>query len=401
MHTLPYWRLSGYYFFYFAFIGAFSPYFGLYLQSLSFSAWDIGLLMSQMQLMRLFAPYVWGALADRLAQRIVVVRLAALLSMLGFLAFFNVRSFEAMLIAMALLAFFWSAALPLVETVTFDHLREDPARYSRIRLWGSIGFIVAVMGTGAVLDSLPLPSLLWVIVGTLIGILIYALAVPEAPSQHLAREHLPVATILRQTRVRALFAACFAMSAAHGALYVFYSIHLADHHYSTFLVGSLWSLGVLTEIVVFFFMGGLLSRFGLRAILLVSFAAAVVRFLMIGWGVAWLSVIVLAQLLHGLTFGAYHAAAIAAINRWFPGRCQARGQALYSSVSFGAGGLVGSLLSGWTWERWGAGPTYALSSTFALVGLLCVALWVHRADFDEVDEVGEKDPLRVAEGSHP
>jgi PPP family 3-phenylpropionic acid transporter len=191
------------------------------------------------------------------------------------------------------------------------------------------------------------------------------------------------------------------MSAAHGALYVFYSIHLADHHYSTFLVGSLWSLGVLTEIVVFFFMGGLLSRFGLRAILLVSFAAAVVRFLMIGWGVAWLSVIVLAQLLHGLTFGAYHAAAIAAINRWFPGRCQARGQALYSSVSFGAGGLVGSLLSGWTWERWGAGPTYALSSTFALVGLLCVALWVHRADFDEVDEVGEKDPLRVAEGSHP
>jgi PPP family 3-phenylpropionic acid transporter len=154
-----------------------------------------------------------------------------------------------MLIAMALLAFFWSAALPLVETVTFDHLRDEPARYSRIRLWGSIGFIVAVMGTGALLDSLPLPSLLWVIVGTLIGILIYALAVPEAPAQDRPDEHLPVATILRQTRVRALFAACFAMSAAHGALYVFYSIHLADHHYSKFLVGCLWSLGVLAEIV--------------------------------------------------------------------------------------------------------------------------------------------------------
>jgi PPP family 3-phenylpropionic acid transporter len=398
MHTLPYWRLSGYYFFYFAFIGAFSPYFGLYLQSLSFSAWDIGLLMSQMQLMRLFAPYVWGVLADRLAQRIVVVRLAALLSLLGFLAFFTVRSFEAMLIAMALLAFFWSAALPLVETVTFDHLRQEPARYSRIRLWGSIGFIVAVMGTGAVLDSLPLPSLLWVIVGTLIGILFYALAVPEAPSQPSADEHLPVAALLRQTRIRALFAACFAMSAAHGALYVFYSIHLADHHYSTFLVGSLWSLGVLAEIVVFFFMVGLLRRFGLRTILLVSFTAAVVRFLMIGWGVAWLSVIVLAQLLHGLTFGAYHAAAIVAINRWFPGRCQARGQALYSSISFGAGGLVGSLLSGWTWERWGAAPTYALSSAFALVGLLFVARWVKRTD---LDEVSEKEPLRVADGSHP
>jgi hypothetical protein len=54
-----------------------------------------------------------------------------------------------MLVAMALLAFFWSAALPLVETLTFDHLRDETGRYSRIRLWGSIGFIVAVMGTGA------------------------------------------------------------------------------------------------------------------------------------------------------------------------------------------------------------------------------------------------------------
>ena len=85
-----------------------------------------------------------------------------------------------MLMAMALLAFFWSAALPLVETLTFDHLRAEPARYSRIRLWGSIGFIAAVMGTGALLDRVPLPGLLWVIVGTLGGILVYAWAVPEA-----------------------------------------------------------------------------------------------------------------------------------------------------------------------------------------------------------------------------
>ncbi|WP_300340567.1 MFS transporter [Accumulibacter sp.] len=394
MSVLPYWRLSGYYFFYFAFIGAFSPYFGLYLQSLSFSAWDIGLLMSQMQLMRLFAPYLWGALADRLGRRVAIIRLAALLSLLGFSVFFGVRSFEAMLVAMAALAFFWSAALPLVETVTFDHLREQPARYSRIRLWGSVGFIVAVMGTGALLDQLPLFALLWVIVATLAGILGYALAVPEAPTHAPADDFLPVGQIVRQRRVKALFAACFAMSAAHGALYVFYSIHLAGHGYSKFLVGCLWSLGVLAEIVVFFFMIGLLRRFGLRTILLVSFAAAILRFLMIGWGVEWLSVIVLAQLLHGLTFGAYHAAAIAAVNRWFPGRCQARGQALYSSLSFGAGGLAGSLLSGWTWDAWGAAPTYTLSSAFAVIGLVLVALGVRAGD---LDAGGEPLPAPLAE----
>jgi PPP family 3-phenylpropionic acid transporter len=399
MRAFPYWRLSGYYFFYFAFIGAFSPYFGLYLQSLAFSAWDIGLLMSQMQLMRLFAPYLWGALADRLDRRLAVVRLAGILSLLGFLPFFMIRDFAAMIVAMALLAFFWSAALPLVEALTFDHLREDPARYSRIRLWGSVGFIIAVMGTGLLLDHAPLSALLWVVVGMLAGILACAMTVPDAAAHPPAGEQPLLRQILQQTRVRALFAACFAMSAAHGALYVFYSIHLSDHHYSKLLVGSLWSLGVVAEIIVFFFVAALLRRFGLRRVLLLSFAAAVVRFLMIGHLVDWLWLMVIAQLLHGLTFGAYHAAAIAAVNRWFPGHCQTRGQALYSTVSFGAGGLLGSLLSGWTWDAWGAATTFALSSLLALIGLLIVAIWVRAAGDEEGEPAGI--PRRTGADSSP
>jgi len=376
MHALPYWRLSGYYFFYFAFIGGFSPYFGLYLQERTLSSWDIGVLMSQMQLMRVFAPYLWGSLADRYQHPVRIVRLAAVLSLPGFLTFFVAHDFLSMLLAMAVLAFFWSAALPLVETITFVHLRDNPARYSRIRLWGSIGFIVAVMATGALLDRIPLSGLLWVLLATLLGIAICALTLPTTPARADTEEAPPVGHILRQTRVRALFAACFAMSAAHGALYVFYSIYLTAHQYSKWLVGSLWSLGVIAEIVVFYHMADLLRRFSLRAILLACFAAAVVRFLLIAWGVEWLFLLVLAQLLHGLTFGAYHAASVAAVNRWFPGRCQGRGQALYSSLSFGAGGLLGSILSGWTWEPLGPAPTYILSSLLALAGLVCVARWI-------------------------
>ena len=379
-HHLPYWRLSGYYFFYFAFIGAFSPYFGLYLQSLSFSAWDIGLLMSQMQLMRLFGPYVWGSLADRAARRVPIVQLAAAASLVGFAAFFFASDFVALLVAMAMMAFFWSAALPLVETITFDHLREEPASYSRIRVWGSVGFIAAVMGTGALLDVQPLPMLLWVCVAMLVGILGYALVVPEAPVHCATGEATPVGEVLRQPRVQALLAACFAMSAAHGALYIFYSIHLAEHGYGNTLIGALWSLGVLAEIVVFMFMSRLMRRYSLRTILLASFVAAVMRFLMIGWGVESLAVIFVAQLLHGLTFGAYHAASIAAVNRWFAGRCQARGQALYSSLSFGAGGLLGGLFSGWSWDALGAAMTYSVSAAFSLVGLWLVWGWVRESD---------------------
>ena len=87
---------------------------------------------------------------------------------------------------------------------------------------------------------------------------------------------------------------------------------------------------------------------------------------------------IFAQILHGLTFGAYHASAIAAVNQWFPGRAQARGQALYSSVSFGAGGLVGGMISGWSWEALGSPLTFGISSGFALAGLLLIACGVGR-----------------------
>ena len=394
MHALPYWRLSGYYFFYFAFIGAFSPYFGLYLQSLSFSAWDIGLLMSQMQLMRLFGPNLWGWLADRFGQRVVIIRLAGAISLAGFSAFFWLDKLPAMLMAMAVLAFFWSAALPLVETLTFDHLREERGRYSRIRLWGSIGFIVAVMGTGAVLDLLPPVSILWVCWSILIGILVFALFVPESPPTTHPHNAPSISEILRRPQVRALMLACFAMSAAHGAFYVFYSIHLAEHGYSKTEVGALWSLGVVAEIFVFMWMARLSRRFSLRTILLASFAAAVLRFLLMGWGVESVALMVFVQLLHGLTFGAYHAASIAAVNLWFPGKAQGRGQALYSSLSFGAGGLLGALISGATWDDWGAGWTFTLASFFALLGFLLVWRWVlEDAPVDAASEAKTGDPV--------
>lgn len=378
MRALPYWRLSGYYFFYFAFIGAFSPYFGLYLQSLNFSAWDIGLLMSQMQLMRLFGPNLWGWLADRFGRRMAIIRLAALIGLAGFTAFFWLDKLPGMLLAMAVLAFFWSAALPLVETLTFDHLREEHGRYSRIRLWGSIGFIVAVMATGAVLDRSAPTGVLWVCWLILLGILALSTILPEAAPVAHDRNDQPIGEILRQPRVIALMTACFAMSAAHGALYVFYSIHLSDHGYSKTEVGSLWSLGVLAEIVVFMLMARLSRRYSLRTLLLASFATAVLRFLLVGWGVHSLMMLVAAQLMHGMTFGAYHASAIAAVNLWFPGKAQGRGQALYASLSFGAGGLLGALIGGWSWESWGAGWTFSLSSMFALIGFFLIWGWVGR-----------------------
>lgn len=388
MHRLPYWRLSAYYFSYFAFIGVFSPYFGLYLQSLSFSAWDIGVVMSQMQLMRLFAPYLAGGLSDRLQKRILIVRTSSAAALVVFFAFLFSNTFLTVLTAMSVFSFCWAAALPLVETLTFDHLRENPARYSRIRVWGSIGFVVAVLGTGALLDRVAIANLVWIGLGSLLCIFASAAVVPDAEGHVSGTERRPVGQILRQPRVLALFAACFAAYAAHAALNIFYSILLSDHGYSKSAVGMLWTIGVIVEIGVFFFMPRLMRRFNLRVILLASLGAAVVRFVMIGAAVDLPAILVFAQLLHGLTFGSFHAAAIAAVNRWFPDSTRSRGQALYSSLSFGAGGLVGGLLSGWTWGSLGGEATFALSSVYALIGFLLVARYVKKSDVSEQPATG-------------
>lgn len=119
---IPYWPLSGYYFFYFAFVGAFSPHFGLYLQSIGSSAAQIAVLMSLMSVMRMLAPTPVGWLADRLGVRIPIVRLSAVLSMAGFAGFLVSDAYSMLFVSMAFLAFFWSAALPLVETLTLPIL---------------------------------------------------------------------------------------------------------------------------------------------------------------------------------------------------------------------------------------------------------------------------------------
>jgi PPP family 3-phenylpropionic acid transporter len=123
---------------------------------------------------------------------------------------------------------------------------------------------------------------------------------------------------------------------------------------------------------VFFLMPWLMRRFSLPQILLVSFACAVLRFLLIGWSVDSLWLLFIAQVLHAATFGSFHAAAVALIHHFFRGRHQSKGQALFGSLTYGAGGMLGGLASGPIWQVYGASVLYSCSACIALLGLLLV-----------------------------
>ncbi|MBK7765187.1 MAG: MFS transporter [Sulfuritalea sp.] len=364
-------RLSAWYFWYFAFVGAFQHYFALYLQSIGLSAGRIAVLMSLGQFMRLLAPLLWSWLADSGGRRLRIVVVSTAASLASFSVVFLTQEFVGLLVGMAVLHFFWSASLPLVEALTLGHLAASPERYGRIRLWGSVGFIAAVMGVGWLLDSLPIGSQLWVCWVLLLGTFLSTLTLAEVRA-HAGQVAGPILDVLRQRKVAFLFAAGLLMTAAHGALYVFYSIHLVAHGYGKTLVGLLWTLGVVAEIVVFLLMPRISVRVSMRWILLACFALAVLRFVLIGWTVEFIGFLVFAQLLHGASFGAHHAATMAALNRWFVPGQQARAQALYGSVAYGAGGMGGALLAGALWDSLGPGITFSAASLLALIGMILV-----------------------------
>jgi MFS transporter, PPP family, 3-phenylpropionic acid transporter len=374
MHTPKnyYWRIAGFYFFYYAFVGMFAPYWSLYLKSIHFDAIEIAILVSIQPVMRMIAPNIWGWLADHTGKRLQVVQIAATLSAVCYLGVFATTSFWGMFLVLALMGFFWSASMPLVEATTLTYLGKHSARYGRIRSWGSIGFIVSVVGLGSAFDYIAIAWLLWAGVICEFGILIFARQIP--PTEVLAHhtDSQPVKQIVLQPRVLALFGACFLMSVAHGAYYTFYSIYLVDHGYAKSAVGGLWALGVVCEIGVFFLMPWLVRRFGFTRILLVSFSSAVLRFMLIGWGVDFLLLLLIAQALHAATFGAYHAASVGLVHEFFQGRHQSKGQALFGSLTYGAGGMVGGLASGPIWQHYGASVLYSCSAGVALLGLLLV-----------------------------
>jgi PPP family 3-phenylpropionic acid transporter len=374
MQPIPYWRLSGFYFFHFAFIGAFAPYWSLYLKSLSFGAFQIGVLMSLLHVTRIFAPAAWGWLADHTGKRLLIVRSAAITGLISYCAVFFGQSFTWLFVTMALMSFFWSASLPLIEATTLSYLGESTAKYGRIRVWGSIGFIFAVTSVGYLLDSTDIAALLWAVLGFKLGIVIFSRQIPEGEIVAHAADSQSIRQIFKRPEVLAFFAACLLMALAHGPYYTFYSIYLVEHGYSKSMVGWLWAIGVICEIGIFFLMPQLMHRFRLKQIMIFSLSCAIVRFLMIGWGVDWPVIILLAQLLHAATYGAHHATAMMFVHRFFRGRHQGKGQALYTSLTFGIGGTIGGIFSGYAWESLGPGLTFTVSAVAVLLGLTLV-MW--------------------------
>jgi len=370
-HNL-HWRLSRFYFFYYFFVGSFVPYWGIYLQSQNFSPASIGILLSLFQISRIVAPNFWGWLADHTGHRVKWIKLTSLLGLIGFVGVFWAKGFFWIFLIMSALSLFTSSTLPLAESLTLAHLATTDGHYSRIRLWGSIGFIVASLLLGYLIDLQGINILLWALLVAQAIIFYLSNTIPETQKIHHEKKDLSIWKIIKTPSVVALLIGCTLMVSAHGILYNFYSIYLKEHGYSGGTIGWLWAVGVICEILIFMMMPKILRRYSLKTILLMSLFLGVIRFILIGASPDHLYLLLIAQMFHAATFGSFHAASIEVIAYYFKGRNQARGQAIYNSVAYGIGGTVGGLGGGYLIQYLGGQIGFTVAAISPLIGFFVI-----------------------------
>ncbi len=382
---VPYGALS---FAYFASIGLFNPYAPLWFQSLGFSTLAIGAIASLQSWTRVVMPYGWSWLGDHWGhgtRRVELLRIATaliLLASLGLLVFSDAVAVASIVV----LIFMANAAVvPLTEAVVAQRLATerglDVGRYGRVRMWGSIGFIIAVTLFGVMLQSTGIASLPgWLVL--VFGLLAAAAwrlprQARSAPGAAAVATNLSVWRVLRRPVVAWFFAGIFFTVLAHTALYVFLSLYLDSLGYSKSAVGALWAVSVAVEIAFFWSQGHWFARWSAYSWLLAAALASVLRFGAMAMLGGSLAVLVLAQSLHALTFAAQHAACISLIDRYFAGPLRGRGQALYSTLGYGLSGVIGGVAGGAISQRWGFEAVFAAAAVVAVAATLCC--WRSRA----------------------
>ncbi len=373
---LPYWRLSSFYFFYFAFLGAWVPFWNLFLeQELMFTAAQIGYLTAAMMLSKIIGPFVWGCLADYVGHRMPIIRWGSLAACICFMPIFTHQTFYFLLCSIFFYSFFWNAVLAQFEVVTLSHLKADSDRYAQIRLWGSIGFMVAVVGLGFLFDVMRLSYLPHLLMLLLLAIWLSSLVIQEPVAEIQTPSSLPDAqelSFLQQLGhkpVIIFLIISFLMQFSHGPYYTFFSIYLEQLQYTRPVIGGLWALGVVAEIILFMLMHHVLRLFRLKTLLMVTLILTVVRWFILAYWADVLWPLLFAQLLHAASFASFHSVSMAFLHGYFTPANRGQGQAIYSAFCYGVGGALGAVISGELWH-YGAASLFLSAALAMLIGIV-------------------------------
>lgn len=359
------------YFLYFGVMGIYLPYFNLYCYHLGFSGFDIGVLSALRSAAMVVFPMAWGALADRTRGRRPIYILCNIASAAIWALFLTTEAFGPMAVILFLHGMFYAPIISFLEAISMETLGRAKQSYGRIRLWGSISFIGMVVAFGALIGVF---SERVIIVSIWIGSILLAMISVTVPRDRPSGAPLSVhgAQALLRRRPAVFLACAFLMLVSHGAYYGFFSIHLATLGHTGTFIGAAWALAAAAEIVAMLYSEALFKRFALERVLTASFAAAVLRWWVLGTS-ASAAVILLSQVLHAMTYGTFHMASILYMDRLAPAGAKNLGQALNNALTYGLGLMTGFFISGYLYGVTGSFGLFQASGLIALAGGLLFA----------------------------
>ena len=370
---------------YFAHIGFFNPYLPLWLKELGFDLLAISVLISVQAASRLFAPYGWGWLSDHSGERIKLLRYCATAALVGSIGLWFALS--PLWLGVVLLVMFThtSAMMPMSEAAMAHLVSRDGAfdvrSYGRVRLWGSLGFLVTVFAAGAWFQAFGMQHFpAWTAL-TLVAVTVAVWRLPDLKEALPAHEaSVAVVPVLRRREVQWFFAAAFFHVLSHIGIYVFFSLYLDSLGYSKTMIGVLWAVSVIVEIGWFFTQSRWLPLMSLPAWLVLCSAAMALRMGITATGAHVLTLLLLAQALHAITFATHHTVCISLLSQHFPGRLRGRGQALYTVLAYGFPGVLGGVAGGLLSTRFGLVSVFWASALTSLVAIaFAFRVWRPRA----------------------
>ncbi len=381
---IPYWRLSSFYFFYFALVGALSPYFSLYLNDIGLTAQAIGTVNAVIMGTKIIAPNIWGWLCDRTGKRLKIISIGSFFAVMFFGGLFYWQSLLPILIITFLYSFFWNAVLSQFDTVTILYLKKDSHRYSQVRVWGSVGFIVTVILLGWLFDFVSINYLIPIAWFLLLLVWLSTLTLKEPKLETYKKSDVHWVSLLKKPHIIYFFIAAFLLQFSFGAYYSFFSLHLESFGYSRTSIGLLWALGVFCEVILFIFIHRFMGKNNVSKIFFWSLILTGFRWLTIAFFADSLWLMVVVQTIHALSFGACHAACIELIRRFFSESNIGQGQALYSALTFGVGGAIGAISGGFLW---GLSPQllFCVSAVATFISAAIVWYSLYRDSITEIN----------------
>ncbi len=349
-----------------------SPFLAVFLDNRGLSSLEIGEIIAVVTATKVIGPTLWAMLSDRTGKQLPIIRLGAGLSLLSFVFLFWFDSYWFMLTFLALFSLFWTAILPQLEVMTLTSIRRSPKIYARIRLWGSLGFIVAAVIASELIARFGAES--YLLIGLLISLGLAASTMILKQPRHQASKLGNQGSIFGKVftyRFVLFFLAGVMLQVSFGPYYGFFALYLDDYGYQGYTVGLLVGLGSFAEIGVFLIAGRLFRRFSIKQLLVFSMLSAVLRWSLTAAYTDLPSVLVFSQLLHAFSFGIYHSASIQFLHLHFAADQQNRGQAIYIAGVYGVGGALGVYATGAIWfDGAGGQNAFYLAAVAALIGAI-------------------------------